>query len=58
MASPTLTVPQAHQKRYFPRSLKRVCPTCNAKAGEPCMPSSLSIPHLARCRDDKNGEAA
>lgn len=50
-----LPFPQAQQKRNHPEPLKRDCPTCYAKAGEPCMPASLSIPHLARCRDG-NGE--
>lgn len=48
--------PPAQQRRNYPQALKRECPVCFAKPGEACMPASLAIPHLARCRDE--GEAA
>lgn len=52
----TRTLPQASQAKNYPDALKRDCPICVAKAGEPCCPASLSIPHLARCR--ASGDAA
>lgn len=50
--------PATEQKRNYPEAIKRDCPVCVAKAGEPCAPASLAIPHLLRCRDEREDGAA
>lgn len=35
-------------QRAFTRALAVDCPTCGMRAGTPCVPASLTEPHLAR----------
>lgn len=58
MAHKTFSANQQYQLRDYAVALKRDCPVCSAKAGEPCLPMSLTIPHLARVRGERRNGAA
>lgn len=48
--SAVLTFEQRRQARDHAEALRVPCPVCVAQAGEPCCPSSLTVPHLLRVK--------
>lgn len=50
--------PSAQQALKYPEALKRLCPVCDAKPGEACLPVGLQVPHLLRCRAGNGKDAA